>query len=556
MPPAGAFLFANASNPPSLRLSVSPFHREIHAVAMHNGPGNDGWRKIFADDGQDLDLLATPGHTPAQRVMHTSDAFFRRFLYLWLGFGVLACIYTLFWAREALYAAVITLVAGLAAKLCLHTGHTVIARWLFVLPLSITTAMAPWAVNGLRTPVLANMPMMLVLAGWMLGRRAMWVMACAFMVALTALWGLEQLGLWHMPVPLRGIDLWFIVLGLSVLACVIVMSELIGNYQADMQRETAWQERLSSTLQFASLVIDCSPVPIRVFNQAGRCVAVNEAYAQLIGVSRTLLLEESLYGEALQNTTGLAADCQQALVSGQPLQREVQAETAEGRQLWLQAHLVPFAREGQRYLLAHFIDLTERHRATQELQQLAFHDSLTGLANRRLFFEHLRHAMERCRRSGEWGAVLMLDLNRFKQLNDQHGHEAGDHLLVEVARRITSGIRASDVVARLGGDEFTVLLHPLGSTAEQAHQHADVVRSKLQALLAQPYALPGVTHHGSASIGCAWIDPLCSLDVEAVLRQADAQMYAAKQALQAPAAASPSHAADATATDSGAPLAQ
>ena len=106
------------------------------------------------------------------------------------------------------------------------------------------------------------------------------------------------------------------------------------------------------------------------------------------------------------------------------------------------------------------------------------------------------------------------------------------------------------------GDEFTVLLHPLGSTAEQAHQHADVVRSKLQALLAQPYVLPGVTHHGSASIGCAWIDPLCSLDVEAVLRQANAQMYAAKQALQAPAAASPSHAADATATDSGAPLAQ
>ncbi|MEG2034620.1 MAG: GGDEF domain-containing protein, partial [Janthinobacterium sp.] len=181
---------------------------------------------------------------------------------------------------------------------------------------------------------------------------------------------------------------------------------------------------------------------------------------------------------------------------------------------------VPFAREGQRHLLAHFIDLTERHRATQELQQLAFHDSLTGLANRRLFFEHLRHAMERCRRSGEWGAVLMLDLNRFKQLNDQHGHEAGDHLLVEVARRITAGIRASDVVARLGGDEFTVLLHPLGSTAEQAHQHADVVRSKLQALLTQPYVLPGVTHHGSASIGCAWFDPLCSLDVEAVLRQA------------------------------------
>ena len=78
-------------------------------MAMHNG--SDGWGKIFADEGQDLDLLATPGHTPAQRVMHTSDAFFRRFLMLWLGFGVLACIYTLFWAREALYAAVAEVLA-------------------------------------------------------------------------------------------------------------------------------------------------------------------------------------------------------------------------------------------------------------------------------------------------------------------------------------------------------------------------------------------------------------------------------------------------------------
>lgn len=500
-------------------------------MALHNGPQNEeGWRTLFASDGQDLALLTTPGHTPAQRVMHTSDAFFRSFLKLWLLFGVLSCVYTTLWAREALYATAIALTAGGVAWRLLHSGHTVAARWLFVLPLSITTALAPWWINGIRTPVLANMPMMLVLAGWMLGRQVMWVMAGLFSLVLAALWGLELVGLWSMPVPLRNADLWFMVLSLSVLACVLVMSELIGNYQADMEREAAWQQRLGHTLQFASLVIDRSPVPIRVFDHQGRCTAVNEAYARLMGLPRSQLLTENLRSASMQKTSDLEADCRQVLATGQALRREVQTQAPDGRMLWLEAHLLPFERDGQRQLLAHFLDLTERHRATQELQQLAFHDGLTGLANRRLFFEHLQRALDMGRRSGEWGAVLMLDLNRFKQLNDQHGHAAGDQLLVEVARRIQRTVRSSDVVARLGGDEFTVLLYPLGPSEAQARHLALQIQAKLQQLLAEPYALSQVRHQGSASIGCAFMAPHAASDGEAVLRAADAQMYAAKQA--------------------------
>lgn len=507
------------------------FSQETCAVPTPHAPANDGWRTIFSgNDADDTALMATPGHTPAQRVMHTSDAFFRRFLRLWLGFGVLSSIYTYFWAPEALYAAAICLLTGIAATVCLRTGHTVAARWLFVLPLCITTAVSPWLVNGIRTPVLANIPMMLVLTGWMLGRRAMWIMAGAFMLVVASLWGLERQGLWTMPVALRSTDLWLIVLLLSLLACSMVMSELIGNYQADMQREAAWQQRLSSALQFASLVIDHSPVPIRVFDQHGRCVAVNEAYVRLIGVPSTQLMRESLHDAAMQKTSGLAEDCKRALLTGESLQREVQAEAHDGRPLWLQAHLVPFDREGQRYLLAHIIDLTERHRATQELQQLAFHDGLTGLANRRLFFEHLQHAVEQGHRQRQWGAVLMLDLNHFKQLNDLHGHAAGDRLLVQVAERIQTAVRTSDVVARLGGDEFTVLLSPLGETAGLAHEHAVQLQTKLQAQLDLPYTLGDITHHGSASLGCALIAPDHGGDIEALLRTADAHMYAAKQA--------------------------
>ena len=523
-------------------------------MAMQQEPFDEGWRKLFASDRQELELLTHSEQSPEQRVISTSDAFFRRFLMLWIACAALASLYAFFWAPGALYASVIALLSGMASKTCLHTGRTTTARWLFVLPMALTTMLAPWWINGIRTPVLANMAMLLVLAGWMLGRRAMWCMAVAFFVSLTTMWWAEMRGLWVMPVSLRNTEMWLIVLSASMFACVLATSELIGNYLTDMRRESAWQERLQSSLQFASMVIDRSPVPIRVFNHTGACVAVNEAYVQLMGEQRADLMQQNLRDAALHaymhlmgnvqsvaqstsvkatgqpSTPILLADCLQVLDNGEPVLKEVQVQTQDGRQLWLQAHLVPFERQGHRHLLAHFMDITERQRATQELQQIAFHDSLTGLANRRLFFEHLNHTVAQSRRSKEWGAVLLLDLNRFKQLNDEHGHEAGDQLLVEVARRMQATVRDSDVVARLGGDEFTVLLYPLGTDEVVAQHKAQELQTRLHHMLAQPYLLPGILHHGSASIGCAWIDPAQSNDVEALVREADAQMYAAKQA--------------------------
>lgn len=488
------------------------------------------WQKFNIFDVDRGGDGVAPGKTPALRVMHTSDLFLGNFLTLWLFFCITLGIYSHIRAPEGRYIAIIGSFAGIAAQFTLYSGRTVAARWIFILPVVITVATAPWMLNGIRTPVISNMPLLLILTGWMLGRRAMLLVGGGFIVALVSMWAIEALGWWNMPVPLRGPDTWLMVFAFNLTACAIVMAVLIGNYQADMQRESACQERLTTALQFSSLVIDCSPVPIRVFDRIGRCIAVNEAYAQLIGVSRSQLMTESLHDVAMQKTSGLAEDCKRALETGQPLQKEIQAETNNGRSLWLQAHLVPFDSDGQRHLLAHFIDLTERHHFTQELKQLAFHDGLTGLANRRLFFEHLYHAVQQCQRNTQWGAVLMLDLNRFKQLNDQHGHEAGDRLLIEVAHRLRSTIRSTDIAARLGGDEFTLLLYPLGSTEAQAQAHALHLMSKLHDLLAQPYQLGDITHSSSASIGLALIAPDKNVDAEALMRSADAQMYAAKQA--------------------------
>ena len=160
---------------------------------------------------------------------------------------------------------------------------------------------------------------------------------------------------------------------------------------------------------------------------------------------------------------------------------------------------------------------------------MAFYDSLTGLGNRRLFWEHFERTQHMCRRNQTWGAVLVVDLNRFKQLNDTHGHAAGDAVLQAVAQRLQGALRASDVVARLGGDEFTILLQHLGTSAEEAAGNVVQLVEKLHAALALPYAIADGYYAGSASMGAALMNPAEHTDLEHLLRHANAQMYANKK---------------------------
>lgn len=472
--------------------------------------------------------MSTPGQTADQRVMHTSDALFRKFMRMWLVLTTLLCVYSAIWQPATLYATVICVVCSLLAKLALYRGYPCLARWVFITPFFIMLMIAPWLVNGVRTPLLMHMMLLLVFTGWMLGTRVMWVFASALFTMVLTLWYAESHQLWQPPQALRGIDMWLISQLFSILVMAVVMSELIHNYRIDIQREVTWQNRLHHAMQFNALIIDSSPVPIRVFGPHGECMAVNDAYAQLMGEPRDALLSQSLHDNAMQSS-GLTAECLHVLETGASAQREVQLTTSDGRALWLGAHLVPFERDGQRHLLAHFIDLTQHRHATQELKQLAFHDSLTGLANRRLFWEHFKQTQLLCARNQTWGAVLLLDLNRFKQLNDQHGHEAGDQMLKEVARRMQQTMRASDVSARLGGDEFTLLLADMGSSEAQARHNVGLLCSKLQAALSQPYQLGSLTYRGSASIGVALINPAEDANLDTLLRQADADMYAQKK---------------------------
>ena len=194
--------------------------------------------------------------------------------------------------------------------------------------------------------------------------------------------------------------------------------------------------------------------------------------------------------------------------------------------------------DGEPTLLASIRDLTDRKRYEAKIHQLAFYDALTGLPNRRLFFDRLSQAVTQSRRSGRHGAVIYLDLDNFKPVNDQHGHRAGDLLLQEVARRLASCLREEDTVARLGGDEFVALLVNVAPTYETTRSYVCEVAERIRDTLALPYVLAlgdegeteqRVEHRCSASLGVTLLPPEES-NMEAILKLADRAMYQAKDA--------------------------
>jgi len=172
-------------------------------------------------------------------------------------------------------------------------------------------------------------------------------------------------------------------------------------------------------------------------------------------------------------------------------------------------------------------DITERKQAEAEIHRLAFFDELTGLPNRRLLLDRLEQATALSDRLGRYGAVLFLDLDNFKHVNDTLGHEWGDALLVQVAQRLSAGLRASDTVARLGGDEFLVVLPDLDALESTASQEARAVGHKLLSVLNQPYLLGGREVHNSSSIGAALFQGR-GQTVNELLQRADLAMYQAK----------------------------
>ncbi|HEX8962214.1 MAG TPA: EAL domain-containing protein [Rhodocyclaceae bacterium] len=179
-------------------------------------------------------------------------------------------------------------------------------------------------------------------------------------------------------------------------------------------------------------------------------------------------------------------------------------------------------------ILSAGVDITERRAAEEAAHSLAFFDPLTGLPNRRLLLDRLQHAAASGVRSGSHHALLFLDLDHFKVLNDTRGHDQGDRLLVETAKRLKEAVRIGDTVSRLGGDEFVVLLEQLSPTLEEAAAEATVAAQKILAGLSAPYLLAEGSYVGTTSIGITLFGGGDVDSIDELLKRADLAMYQAK----------------------------
>jgi diguanylate cyclase (GGDEF)-like protein/PAS domain S-box-containing protein len=299
------------------------------------------------------------------------------------------------------------------------------------------------------------------------------------------------------------------------------LMDISGRKQAEAQLH-ATQAELQATLT-------ALPDLLFEFSAAGHYRAVHSRDVAMLARPPEVLLGRTVE-EVLPKD---AADaCMTALheaqATGRSQGRQYSLELPAGK-LWFELSVVrkPTVPGEEERFIAIARDISERKSAEEAIRHLAFHDTLTGLPNRRLLTDRLQQAMGTSQRKGEHGALMFLDLDQFKLLNDTHGHDVGDLLLQEVARRLQQSIRAVDTVARLGGDEFVVLIQDLSADFDEARLHATTVGHKILASLNEPYVLNQVQHATTPSVGITLFKGESAAPSE-LLKQADTAMYQAK----------------------------
>lgn len=252
---------------------------------------------------------------------------------------------------------------------------------------------------------------------------------------------------------------------------------------------------------------------------------------------RTGYQREEVIGSSMRLLHGEATDPAEveriliAMAHNQPVQAELVHYTKSGEKFWVEMEIVPFADENGRN--THWVgvgrDITERRKSAKDIHRLAFFDVLTGLPNRRLLMDRLAAALALADANSSFGALLFIDLDHFKYINDARGHATGDALLKNTAQRLSGLVRQGDTVARIGGDEFVVLLAPLMPDSTSATAAALTVAEKIRHALAQDIVIDGQTYNASASIGVALL-PTPGQTAQDLLREANTAMYSAKKA--------------------------
>lgn len=276
-------------------------------------------------------------------------------------------------------------------------------------------------------------------------------------------------------------------------------------------------------------IIDNEPECIKIVDAQGRLREMNPAGLAMIEAdSLAQVAGHAVTNMIVPEHRAAFADMHKKVIAGESMQLEFEVIGLKGGRRWLETHAVPMQDGGETLHLAVTRDVTLRKSAAEKIESLAFYDPLTHLPNRRLLVDRLNKALSASTRLGKDGALLFLDLDHFKTLNDTVGHDTGDLLLQQVAERLLSSVREGDTVARIGGDEFVVMLENLSGSVVEAAAQAEVIGRKILNALNQPYQLAGYEYQSTASIGVALFSNH-EQSQEEMLKHADIAMYQAKK---------------------------
>ena len=332
--------------------------------------------------------------------------------------------------------------------------------------------------------------------------------------------GMAWLLLGHVPAE-------FLITGF--VAAVLVASVVL-NLVDHILRAMA-DKQLQIQLQLQNVIFETTPLGVLTTDRALRVTRVNPVLQQWLGPA--LLLQSGCTLAQLIHPDD-RDDATQALqrLSDQPgnlVLHDRRVLRQDGRFFWADLALSSLAglQDEVVSLLAIVTDITPRRAAEEEINQLAFYDALTGLPNRRLMMDRLTHALNISDQSAQRGAVMFIDLDNFRTINDTRGHEIGDLLLQRVARRLASCLRGQDTLARLGGDEFVVILEDLGEVPDEAARQAKTVAENILLALGQPYNLNTNSYRSSASVGITLFLGRADSEEE-LLKRADIAMYQSK----------------------------
>ena len=279
-------------------------------------------------------------------------------------------------------------------------------------------------------------------------------------------------------------------------------------------------------------LIDNLPHMIYVKDSSGRLVLVNKTFArafqldvdELTGEHQTVILD---HYEAKSRELIVEADNKVLADQESLFIPEFEWVDPAGNYTAMELRILPLEFRGEPAILSVGVDITERKRNQARMQHMAYHDPLTDLPNRHLFLDRLDQSLRRAIRSGQLGALVFIDLDNFKNINDSLGHSAGDTLLRQAAGRLREVVRSEDTVARLGGDEFVICLSDLGADADEVASLANLRTQELHDTLSEPFFISGHRLLVTASLGVA-LFPDGDTSASELLRNADTAMYQAK----------------------------